>query len=51
MATAPLVGRRVRIEGLASKPELNGTEGTAIFFDVCVCVCIASTFNRATSRR
>ena len=30
---APLVGRRVRIDGLASKPELNGTEGTAVAFD------------------
>jgi hypothetical protein len=31
--SAPLVGRRVRIEGLASKPELNGTEGLAASWD------------------
>ena len=31
--TADLLGRRVKIDGLASKPELNGTFGTAISFD------------------
>ena len=30
---APMVGRRVKIEGLASKNELNGTTGTAMSFD------------------
>ena len=30
---APLIGRRVKIDGLASKPELNGTEGLAVSFD------------------
>ena len=30
---APLVGRRITIEGLASKPELNGTGGVAVSFD------------------
>lgn len=30
---APLVGRRVIIENLASRPELNGTAGIAISFD------------------
>ena len=31
--TAPLVGKRVVVEGLASKPELNGNKGTATSFD------------------
>ena len=31
--TAPLVGKRVVVEGLASKPELNGSKGTATSFD------------------
>ena len=30
---APLVGRKVIIDGLASKPELNGTKGVAASFD------------------
>ena len=30
---APLVGRRVQIQNLASKPELNGTYGLATSFD------------------
>ena len=30
---APLVGRRVKISGLSSRPELNGTEGVAVSFD------------------
>ena len=30
---APLVGQRVVIDGLSSKPELNGTKGTAASFD------------------
>jgi len=31
--SAPLVGRRVVVSGLTSKPELNGTKGTAASFD------------------
>lgn len=30
---APLIGRKVKIEGLASRPELNGTSGIAVSFD------------------
>jgi hypothetical protein len=30
---APLVGKRVVVDGLASKPELNGSKGTATSFD------------------
>ena len=30
---APLVGRKVSISGLASRPELNGAKGVAIAFD------------------
>ena len=30
---APLVGRKVSISGLASRPELNGAKGIAIAFD------------------
>ena len=30
---APLVGKRVKLDGLVSKPELNGTEGVALRFD------------------
>lgn len=30
---APLVGQRVKIDGLVAKPELNGTEGLALSFD------------------
>lgn len=30
---APLVGKRVVIEGLSSKPELNGSRGVAVSFD------------------
>ena len=30
---APLVGRRVIVDGLSSKPELNGSRGIAVGFD------------------
>jgi len=30
---APLLGRKVKIDGLISKPELNGTSGTAMTFN------------------
>eukprot|EP00966_Prymnesium_polylepis_P214095 4958718-Prymnesium_polylepis.2 len=30
---APLQGRRVTIEGIQAKPELNGLTGTAVSFD------------------
>ena len=31
--TAPLVGRKVKIAGVTSKPELNGLQGIAVSFD------------------
>ena len=33
----PYVGKRVRIDGLTSKPELNGEEGVGVSFDPAKC--------------